>query len=814
MREPELLAPAGSFDVARAAFAAGADAVYLGLDAFSARAEAVNFSPDELRNLLACARAQGGKKVYVTFNTLVSDEEMPTAIEKLAILDELQPDGIIVQDLGIARIARLHFPSLALHASTQLVAHNLESVLALKELGFSRVVLARELPLEDIQSIVKRCGVEIEVFVHGALCYSLSGLCLFSAMEKDRSGNRGRCAYCCRLAYTDAAGNKALPFSMRDLRLDEHLAALRAAGVASLKIEGRMKSALYVASVTKRYREILDGVTPTVTRADLETVFSRRTTTLYIDGAPTDPIIDPLSLGHLGTPVGTVKRLTKDREGRTWLRFHTNRALERHDGLQFAAPAGGKPYGFGISEMRLALSRRVEFTVPAESDVEVLVPSDRPVPDDPSLDPLQPGADIYCSASNEVKRRFPIPPFRPSDVSSGTPIDITVTLSPTGISVSTTNYQQPTPNNQPIHSSLSTLNSSLLTINSPLAPAQHPERTADAIRKAFSRLGDTNWSLGSLTVNDPCHLFAPASLLNDLRRQLVADLDAKRDSSRREHIATILKDLNTPTDPKDPTDLKDPTDPKNPKDFKDTKDFKDPKDFKDLNVLKLRLDQSLPEDVSDFDEIVFAIGHARGKDVEATLTARCAELRAISDEAGTPMPAIRLALPVFTRERDFGALRTAVKHMVNHGIDKWEAADLATLRMLRALGLDDITADWTLYAFNSAARQALADLGIRRHVASPESYHLPSTESRPPMSCATGGSLPLTEHLISQSTPLFISLTRPATPDPSRLTGLTGDIFSAYQIDGLWITARTEPRRFHTPPPDAPLRTDLSWNPC
>jgi putative protease len=792
MREPELLAPAGSFDVARAAFAAGADAVYLGLDAFSARAEAVNFSHDELRNLLACARAQGGKKVYVTFNTLVSDEEMPTAIEKLAILDELHPDGIIVQDLGIARLARRHFPSLELHASTQLVAHNLESVLALKELGFSRVVLARELPLEDIQSIAKRCGVEIEVFVHGALCYSLSGLCLFSAMEKDRSGNRGRCAYCCRLAYTDAAGNKALPFSMRDLRLDEHLAALRAAGVASLKIEGRMKSALYVASVTKRYREILDGVTPTVTRADLETVFSRRTTTLYIDGAPTDPVIDPISLGHIGTPVGTVKRLTKDREGRTWLRFHTNRALERHDGLQFAAPAGGKPYGFGISEMRLALSRRVEFTVPAESDVEVLVPSDRPVPDDPSFDPLQPGAEIYCSASNEVKRRFPIPPFRPSDVSSGTPIDITVTLSPTGISVSTPNSHLPPPTPQPIHYSLSTL-------HSPLSPAQHPERTTDAIRKAFSRLGDTNWSLGSLTVNDPSHLFAPASLLNDLRRQLVADLDAKRDSFRREHIANVLKDLNAPIN-----------------------DLKGPTDLKDLNVLKLRLDQSLPEDASDFTEIVFAIGHARGKDVEAALTARCAELRAISEEAGTPMPAIRLALPVFTRERDFGALRAAVKHIVNHGIDKWEASDLATLRLLRALGIADITADWTLYAFNAAARQALAELGIRRHVASPESYHLPSAESfslpsaesRPLMSCAAGGSLPLTEHLIRQSTPLFISLTRPATPDPSRLVGLTGDTFSAYQIDGLWITARTEPRRFHTPPPDAPQRTDLSWNPC
>ena len=315
MNDTELLAPAGSFEIARAAFAAGADAVYLGLDAFSARAEAINFSPDELRQLLAYARALGGKKVYVTFNTLVNDEELPAAIEKLAVLDELHPDGLIVQDLGIARLVRRHFPNLALHASTQLVAHNLEGVLALKELGFLRVVLARELSLEEIRSIAKRCGVEIETFVHGALCYSLSGLCLFSALEKGRSGNRGRCAYCCRLAYTDAAGNKALPFSMRDLRLDDRLAALRAAGVASLKIEGRMKSALYVASVTKRYRELLDGTPPTVSRADLETVFSRRTTELYVDGTPNGPVIDPQSLGHLGTPVGTIKRLTKDREG-------------------------------------------------------------------------------------------------------------------------------------------------------------------------------------------------------------------------------------------------------------------------------------------------------------------------------------------------------------------------------------------------------------------------------------------------------------------------------------------------------------------
>ena len=378
---PELLAPAGSLETALAAFAAGADAVYLGLDAFSARAEAVNFSVSQLRDLIAFARQSvtAPRKVYVTFNTLITDDELPSAVEKLAVLEELAPDGIIVQDLGVASIVRRHFPSLALHASTQLVAHNLEGVLALKDLGFTRVVLARELSLDEIRSISKRCGVEIEVFVHGALCYSLSGLCLFSAIEKNRSGNRGRCAYCCRLAYTDPSGRRSLPFSMRDLRLDDALPALADAGVASLKIEGRMKSALYVASAVKHYRDILDGAPETTTRADRETVFSRRTTPLYIHGhpdprrpAPSDPpVIDPSSLGHLGTPIGTVKRITRDREGRAWIRFHTNRALEKHDGLQFAQD-GGKPFGFGITEMRTALSRRNCFSVPADTDVEII----------------------------------------------------------------------------------------------------------------------------------------------------------------------------------------------------------------------------------------------------------------------------------------------------------------------------------------------------------------------------------------------------------------------------------------------------------
>ncbi len=762
----ELLSPAGSFETALAAFAAGADAVYLGLNAFSARAEAVNFSPDQLRDLLALARSSTPRRrVYVTFNTVLDECQLPQAVETLALLDELRPDGIIVQDLGVARLVRQHFPHLALHASTQLVAHNLEGVLALKELGFVRVVLARELPLEDIRTIVERGGVEIEVFVHGALCYSLSGLCLFSAMEKNRSGNRGKCAYCCRLAYTDAAGRRSLPFSMRDLRLDDTLAALRDAGVASLKIEGRMKSALYVSTVTSRYRQLLDGAKVTTTRPDLETVFSRRTTHLYIDCRPTrDPVIDPSSLGHLGTPIGTVKRLTKDREGRTWLRLHTNRALERHDGLQFLAE-GSKPFGFGISDMRLALSRSIVFTVRAGSDVEILVPREY-TPGGKGENTIHSGDQVFCSASNEVRRRFPVPSFRPSDFPSGLPFDLSVALTPDGVDAK------------------ANFNGAEVVVHAAFAPtpSQHPEHTEAAVRKAFARLGGTNWSLGTLTLSDPDRLFVPASVLNDLRRDLVEQLDAVRDRSRAAKIAGIVAEFNRPAN--DVPATPPPT-----------------------RVLKLRLDQSLPDDVCEYDELVVAIGRRSGKDTDERLRALAEELRVRAETDGAPAPHLRLALPVFNAEPSFNALRATVKHMVKAGISSWEASDLATLRLLRQLGLADLTADWTLYAFNSSARAALAELGVTRIVLSPENQ----PENLQTLS-EIATSLPTCEFISRQSTPLFISLTRPETEDPSRLTGIKGDEFTCFPIDDLWITTRIEARNFHLPDNPQTTRVDLSWD--
>ena len=724
MRQTELLSPAGNFGTALAAFDAGADAVYCGLADFSARAFADNFTFDDLSNLLKYSRAHD-KKVYVTFNTIVDEDSVGKAVERLARLDELRPDALIVQDLGVARLCRRHFPSLALHASTQLVAHNLEGVLALKDFGFRRVVLARELSLDEIASIAARCGgLELECFIHGALCYSVSGLCLFGAMEKGRSGNRGMCPYCCRVPYENAAGQKTLAFSMKDLRVGEDVRKLVDAGVASRKIEGRMKSALYVASVTRYYRQLLDAAPGArVTVADLETVFSRRTTKLYFDGRgkdrPAESVIDSTSLGHVGTEIGTVKNVTKDREGRRWLRFHTARALEVHDGLQFDTMVDGRHLGLGIREMRSAISRAPVFEVAAGADVEIAIPDDFPV---------SAGERVYCSMSNAVKRLFPTPSFRPSDYAGGVTIDLDVTISADSIRAAA--------------------NGVTASIAGDFGPAKNPEKTYAAVEKAFSKLGETDYALGRLSLVDPDRRFAPMSVLNDLRRDLVERLDAARDKARQSKVDAALADDEPPASL--------------------------PTGCPAVRRLKVRADQKIPEGA--WDEIIVAFTSS-------------------TDLAALDVSTMRLALPVFTAEPEFNKLRTAVKRGLRAGFAKWEASDLATLRMLKALGVTDITADWTLYAFNSRALAELAEQGVHRFVASPEN-------NRENLQYLAESGYDV-EFLAQQSTPLFVSLTPPAEQPAS---------LAVFRRDGLWVTTRPVPRIFDVPS-GASTRIDLSWNP-
>lgn len=257
----DLLSPVGDFDCLKAAVQNGANSVYFGADLFSARAFASNFDITTLEKAILYAKTRG-VKTNLTLNTLVTDDEFNEAFELAKKAYEFGIDAIIVQDLGLAKQLIKYFPDLDIHASTQMTAHNLQGVLELQRLGFKRVVLSRELSLQEIEYICKNTNVEIEVFVHGALCISYSGQCLFSSMVGGRSGNRGKCAQPCRLPYklleNDKEIDKGHLLSTRDLCGLDCIPNLIKAGVTCLKIEGRMKNPEYVATVTRIYRKYID----------------------------------------------------------------------------------------------------------------------------------------------------------------------------------------------------------------------------------------------------------------------------------------------------------------------------------------------------------------------------------------------------------------------------------------------------------------------------------------------------------------------------------------------------------------------------
>ncbi|MBO7342237.1 MAG: U32 family peptidase, partial [Clostridia bacterium] len=253
---PELLSPAGSPTALRAAVEGGADAVYMGMSAFNARIYAKNFTTEELAESIRLAHAYG-TKVYIAMNTMVYDRELTDFLRAAEQAYLCGADALIVADLGGADAIRALIP-IDLHASTQIAWHNVNAARLLAERGFSRMVAARELSAENLKTLVTTSPIETEVFVHGALCVSHSGQCLFSSIVGGRSGNRGECAQPCRLPYRAGKGQNQYPLSLKDLSLAEHLSDLCQMGVASLKIEGRMKSPEYVRDVTRIWRRLLD----------------------------------------------------------------------------------------------------------------------------------------------------------------------------------------------------------------------------------------------------------------------------------------------------------------------------------------------------------------------------------------------------------------------------------------------------------------------------------------------------------------------------------------------------------------------------
>lgn len=264
----ELLSPAGSLETLKVAVKCGADAVYMGLKQFNARASAVNFDENEVLKGVAYCKERG-RKCYITLNTLLKEKEIPALLPVLKELNDLQVDGVIVQDLGIVRLLGKMTPELRVHGSTQMSVHNSAGVKLLEKMGICRVVLSRELPLSEIETIKRETHAELEVFGHGALCVCYSGQCYMSSFIGERSGNRGRCAQPCRLQY-HFEGQKPDRhlMSLKDLSLIDQIEAMKRVGVDSLKIEGRLKGEYYVATVTDLYRRAIDGAP--ITQKDLE----------------------------------------------------------------------------------------------------------------------------------------------------------------------------------------------------------------------------------------------------------------------------------------------------------------------------------------------------------------------------------------------------------------------------------------------------------------------------------------------------------------------------------------------------------------
>lgn len=327
---PELLCPAGNEEALRAAVDCGADAVYLGYKAYGARAGAVNFDGEALERAVRYAHLYHAH-VHVTVNTLVKPGELEGVAEALDVISAAGADAVIVQDPGVAELVRARFPQLRLHASTQMALCSVYGVEMARALGFDRVVLARECELDDIRRACKT-GMEIEVFAHGALCTAVSGRCLMSSMSGGRSGNRGRCAQPCRQCFRMGDQEGAL-LSLRDLCLLDDLPALCGCGVASLKIEGRLKSPEYVAVVTQVYRRALDalarGTFHPGDRAEKERllqIYNRGGFTRgHAMGAQDASLVTPGKVNHEGLPLGTILSV---RQGLARLRVER----DLHDG--------------------------------------------------------------------------------------------------------------------------------------------------------------------------------------------------------------------------------------------------------------------------------------------------------------------------------------------------------------------------------------------------------------------------------------------------------------------------------------------------
>ena len=686
----ELLAPAGSLEAFEAAVKAGADAVYIGGSAFNARQYADNFNDGNLKYALDYAHLRG-VKVYITVNTLVRDDEFKTLVPYLEMLYESGADGIIVQDIGVAALIRQYLPDMPLHASTQMTVHNSEGAAALKLLGFKRIVPARELSLDEVADLADIDGLEIEVFVHGAMCYSYSGQCLMSSFMGGRSGNRGRCAQPCRMAYSLVREGSRISssqhlLSMKDMCLIDELHVLSEAGVSALKIEGRMKSPEYVAIVVSKYRKALDrmetGINPLADEQDkmqLMQVFNRGGFSKgYIYGKSGINMICPEKPDNWGVPLGCIKSYDAHRN---MANIKLEAPLALGDGIEIRQ--SDKSTGQIVTYMEDVNGPIKE----APAGRYILVRINSPAPQGTAIyKTLDTNLDKKIKAYIKKAERY-IGLKAEVNLIEGKPPSIEVWDSD-GNNVKCTGTE---------------------IVQSARNAALQKERVIEQIK----RVGDLPFNFNNIDVNISPNAWIPISVLNALRRSAIEELVNRRIDKK--HRQPVVIESHMPPIPYMQQSYK----------------CKKPAIFVMLDNLSL-----VSSAIQAGADGIYL--HISAKEATGANTAQIARL---CKDAGIELIWV---FPRVTRNIRFSAIREALLYIqkLYSGV---LVSDIGQLNCAKVAGIAEIYGDYSLNIFNSNAVQTYAKMGIKRFMPSLELTlsQIKELHTSIPMELMAHGNIPL-----------------------------------------------------------------------
>lgn len=673
----ELLLPAGDLSCLKTAVKYGADAVYFGAEQFSARAHAANFTDEAIREGVAYCHRQGAK-AYCAVNTLIFNEEVEEALDLVYRLAEAGVDAIIVQDLGLARLIHEALPEMPLHGSTQMVVHNSAGAKALAELGFERVVLARECTLDEIQKISETVDIELEVFIHGALCISYSGACYMSSFQGGRSGNRGDCAQPCRMAYelVDSEGHRhfaGYPLSTKDLNALDRLDALTKLGVASLKIEGRMKRPEYIAATTQAYRKALDAALDgermgarerAAHQKVLAQVFNRNGfTTAHWDGKAYAGMMSLISPKNTGRAIG---HFVAECKGGLLIALDDEvlqgdgYALRAGDGTTIAA---GYIEGMEVGGQRTEKALRGEtIFLPAHLDKAA-----------------EKGAVFYKTFDRSLARLLKAPTY---ERQTSKPLMHFYLYAEVG---------------KPLLFQVNTSDDeTLVTIDTDFIVAPAKNRGADEaqIIAQLERLGETPFAFGSLFFEAKEAVFLPASLLNRLRREAVAYYGGEEEAlpDRETFMERAYDWLD-----RIPPGQKNPVTPR-------------------LAVSVAGPEAALALLDADADEWIVSVTLPRGaRQADEALWS------SLREKAASAGKRLTLTADAITSERHFQALWTRLERLQALGFERFAAGNIGLFEALAKAALfPELIADYTMNATNDLSLHALMQDGASEVILSPE----------------------------------------------------------------------------------------------